>query len=218
MSLDVGSRGLEHALAHGNARVAAASLNGVAMLWPTRCRSVNTSTIHHLTTSPHPIGKPISAWRQATQILDHSRHYTSTLLHHHFHHPSIHQSNQSNRPPLSLSPFTHPPAMPTDICCLHPPHRSLSPNLEPARPSHTPLLSLDGIFAVAALPNDHPHSLKLPVQDRRPPKDLIRSPSLLGKLRGQFVLRRRGSVRSLRAEVWDGDARVLTGEGVVGEA
>ena len=77
------------------------------------------------------------------------------------------------------------------------------------------LTSLDGIFAVAALPNDHPHSLKVPLQDRRPPKNLIRSPSLVGKLRGQ--LRRRATVKSLRAEVWDGDARVLTGEDVVGQ-
>jgi hypothetical protein len=36
---------------------------------------------------------------------------------------------------------------------------------------------------------------------------------LVGKLRGQ--LRRRATVRSLRAEVWDGDARVLTAEEAV---
>jgi hypothetical protein len=57
--------------------------------------------------------------------------------------------------------------------------------------------------------------MKVPVQDRRPPKNLIRSPSFVGRLRGQ--LRRRATVRSLKAEVWDGDARVLTGE-EVGEA
>ena len=95
-----------------------------------------------------------------------------------------------------------------DLCCLSPPTRSLSPT-EPARPSP---LSLDGILAVVALPNDHPHSLKLPVQDRRPPKHLIRSPSFANRLRGQ--LRRRATVQSLKAEVWDGDARVLTGEDV----
>jgi hypothetical protein len=55
--------------------------------------------------------------------------------------------------------------------------------------------------------------MKVPVQDRRPPKNLIRSPSLVGKLRGQ--LRRRATVRSLRAEVWDGDARMLTAEEAV---
>jgi hypothetical protein len=47
-------------------------------------------------------------------------------------------------------------------CCLHPSHnnnRSLSPNPdEPARPSP---LALDSIFAMAALPGDHPHALKL---------------------------------------------------------
>lgn len=46
-------------------------------------------------------------------------------------------------------------------CCLHPSHnnRSLSPNPdEPARPSP---LALDSIFALAALPTNHPHALKI---------------------------------------------------------
>jgi hypothetical protein len=46
-------------------------------------------------------------------------------------------------------------------CCLHPSHnnRSLSPNPdEPARPSP---LALDFIFALAALPTNHPHALKI---------------------------------------------------------
>jgi hypothetical protein len=198
MSPDVGSRSLEHALAYGNADVATAHHNDIAVLCPITCR--NTSSIHHHTTSPHPIGKPTGPWRPRTlgslktHLIIHIA--TSSLP------PSIHPQ---------ITPV-YPPAMPTaDICCLHPPHRSLSP-VEPARPSHTPLLSLDGIFAVAALPNDHPHSMKISVQDRRPPKNLIRSPSLVGKLRGQ--LRRRATVRSLRAEIvgdceGDGNARVL---------
>ena len=168
---------------------------------------------HIVHPSPHNITTP--HWKahrplEITQswITHQHNHNPSTLLHHHFHHPSI---NESNQPPSTTSVSTHPPAMTPEICCLHPLHRSLSP-VEPARPSHTPLLSLDGIFAVAALPNDHPHSMKISVQDRRPPKNLIRSPSLVGKLRGQ--LRRRATVRSLRAEIvgdceGDGDARVL---------
>lgn len=163
--------------------------------------NINHPSPHNITT--HPIGKPTGPWTPSKSWItqnpfDHPI-ATSSLF--------THQSTNQSCPP-------HPPTMPAaDICCLHPPTRSLSPNLEPARPSHTPLLSLDGIFAVAALPNDHPHSIKIPVQDRRPPKNLIRSPSLVGKLRGQ--LRRRATVRSLRAGVWDGDARVLTAEEAV---
>lgn len=59
-------------------------------------------------------------------------------------------------------------------CCLHPSHnnsRSLSPNPdEPARPSP---LALDSIFALAALPTNHPHALKigLPVADPEDTQD-----------------------------------------------
>jgi hypothetical protein len=109
--------------------------------------------------------------------------------------------------PLSLSTMPTP-----DICCINP-HRSLSPT-EPARP--TPL-ALDGIFAVAALPEDHPHSLNLNARFaerfRGSPKSLIRSPSFANKLKGQ--LRRRATVKSLKAEVYDEDARQMTSEEVV---
>jgi hypothetical protein len=98
--------------------------------------------------------------------------------------------------------------MPADICCINS-HRSLSPT-EPARPSP---LTLNSLFAVAALPEDHPHSLKLPVPDRRPPKNLIRSPSFADKLKGQ--LRRRATVKSLKAEVYDEDARMMSSEEVL---
>lgn len=96
------------------------------------------------------------------------------------------------------------------LCCPHP-SRSLSPT-EPARPA---IISLDGIFAVAALPEDHPHALKIP--ERRPgsklAKTIIKSPSVVGKLKGQ--LKRKWTVRSLRAEVYDGDARRVGSEEVL---
>jgi hypothetical protein len=103
--------------------------------------------------------------------------------------------------------------MPTpDICCINP-HRSLSPT-EPVRPS---ALALDGLFAIAALPEDHPHSLNLNLKFadrfRGSPKSLIRSPSFANKLKGQ--LRRRATVKSLKAEVYDEDARMMTSEEVV---
>jgi len=98
----------------------------------------------------------------------------------------------------------------SDFCCPHP-SRALSPT-EPARPA---IISLDGIFAVAALPEDHPHALKIP--ERRPgsklAKTLIKSPSVVGKLKGQ--LRRRRTIKSLRAEVYDEDARRIGSEEVL---
>lgn len=90
------------------------------------------------------------------------------------------------------------------------PSRSPSPT-EPSRPS---ILPLDGIFAVAALPEDHPHALK--ISERRAPKltkNLLRSPSFANKLKGQ--LRRRATIRSLKAEVYDEDARQMTSEEVL---
>lgn len=158
---------------------------------------------HHLTTSPLPC--PL----ETLWLLDHHSWITQVfpLLHHHFTHQSIKLPTQPPPNPTSRTQSTMPP----DICCIHP-HRSLPPT-EPARPSG---LTLDRIFAVAAaaLPEDHPHSLKLPLSDhRRSPKHLIRSPSFANKLKGQ--LRRRATIKSLKAEVYDEDARVMTSEEVV---
>jgi len=54
-------------------------------------------------------------------------------------------------------------------CCLHPTshdNRSLSPNPnEPARPSP---LTLDSIFALAALPTNHPHALEIELPAHTP--------------------------------------------------
>ncbi|KAM0711589.1 hypothetical protein Q7P35_000955 [Cladosporium inversicolor] len=176
---------------------------------------------HHLFTSQHhhaPLESPPALEdRPNLGSLKPNHHHIATSS---LHSPSTNQTDPQTKPnPLSIASATMPP----DLCCINPPQRSLSPT-EPARPpgsgSGAPLINLDGIFAVAALPNDHPHSLKVPLQDRRPPKHLVRSPSLVNKLRGQ--LRRRATVKSLRAEVWscegdeNGDARVLTG-GEIGE-
>lgn len=97
---------------------------------------------------------------------------------------------------------------------MNPSTRSLSSS--PAEPARPALTTLDGIFALAALPEDHPHTLKFP--DRRPPKvnkSLIRSPSFANKFNLKGQLRRRATVKSLKAEVYDGDARLVTSEEVV---
>lgn len=134
-------------------------------------------------------------------------------------HQTAHRSSQE---PLDLprwieplhyyrySTTTMPSKTASDLCCAHP-SRALSPT-EPARPA---IISLDGIFAVAALPEDHPHALKMP--ERRPgsklAKTLIKSPSVVGKLKGQ--LRRRKTIRSLKAEMFDDDARRIGSEEVL---
>ena len=203
MCPNVGSCSLEHALAHGNTHVAAAHLDDVTVLWPSRSRNPLIELIHRLTTSlttPHWKGKP-------TGTLDHPLKSWITQSKHNqsINHPivtsSLHQSITHPNPQTHPKPqhqtildTTMPAAVTT--CCINP-TRSLSPTEPARRPPST--VNLNTLFAVAALPNDHPHSLKLPVQDRRPPKHLVRSPSFVGKLKGQ--LRRRGTVRSLRAEV-----------------
>ena len=99
--------------------------------------------------------------------------------------------------------------MPPPLCCTHPtdPTRPLSP-LDPPRP-------INHIFALAALPEDHPHANALRLPARHAPKlskSIVRSPSFAGKIRGQ--LRRRRTVADFGAEVeaggfFDGDAKVL---------
>ncbi|KAM0715558.1 hypothetical protein Q7P37_009056 [Cladosporium fusiforme] len=105
-------------------------------------------------------------------------------------------------------PHNHPTKTSTTTCCpLRTSNGALSPTPpEPARPLY--VRPTNHIFALAALPEDHPHALRLP--QRRAPKlakSIVRSPSLASKLRGQLLrgqVRRRASVvRSLRAEVCD---------------
>jgi hypothetical protein len=124
---------------------------------------------------------------------------------------AVHYYTSTCRAITTMPPHAH-------LCCIHPP-RALSPT-EPARPA---VISLDGIFAVAALPEDHPHALHLRDADRKVSssltKRLVRSPSIAAKLKGQLRRRRtlrelagRAEVASLRAEVHDDDARTLESE------
>jgi hypothetical protein len=99
-----------------------------------------------------------------------------------------------------------------DLCCSHNPSRSLSPPLEPARRVNP--MSLDGIFALAALPGDHPHAVKG-----------VGSPGFGERLRrvnAGLGLRRRRTMKGLEKELdggfdkgFDEDARGLESEEVL---
>ena len=94
------------------------------------------------------------------------------------------------------------------LCCTHPQQRIDSPE-PPARP----LASFDGIFAAAALPEDHPHALKFP--DRKPELDqsIVKSPTITSKLKQQF---RRKSMRSLKKDKeYDEDANRMSSREVL---
>ena len=107
----------------------------------------------------------------------------------------------------------------SNFCCTHPQTRIDSPE-----PPSRPLATIDGIFAAAALPEDHPHALKFPEPLRKPELDasiagIVRSPNIASKIKLQF---RRNSVKSLRKErEYDPDAHQLSSVEVlndVGEA
>ena len=96
----------------------------------------------------------------------------------------------------------------SNFCCTHPQQRVDSPE-PPAR--H--LASLDGIFAAAALPEDHPHALKF--ADKKPELDpsIVRSPNFTSKIKLQF---RRKSMKSLGKEKdYDEDAHRITSREVL---
>ena len=96
----------------------------------------------------------------------------------------------------------------TNFCCTHPQQRIDTPE-----PPSRPLASIDGIFAAAALPEDHPHALKFP--DRKPELDasIVRSPNLASKIKLQF---RRKSMRNLSKEKdYDDDAHQMTSQEVL---
>jgi hypothetical protein len=96
----------------------------------------------------------------------------------------------------------------SNFCCTHPQQRIDTPE-PPARP----LANIDGIFAAATLPEDHPHALKLP--DRKPgmDPDIVKSPGIANKIKMQF---RRRSVKSLSKErEYDVDATRIASEDVV---
>ena len=98
----------------------------------------------------------------------------------------------------------------SNFCCTHPQQRIDTPE-PPARP----LANIDGIFAAAALPDDHPHALKLP--DRKPGMDpgIVKSPGIANKIKMQF---RRRSLKSLSKErEYDADATRITSRDVLQE-
>jgi len=99
---------------------------------------------------------------------------------------------------------------PNNFCCAFPHQRVDSP--EP--PSRLPT-TIDGIFAAAALPEDHPHALRFPEKIEKPElnRGIVRSPSVADKIKSQF---RRKSMNVLRNErEYDGDARPLTSPEVI---
>ena len=98
----------------------------------------------------------------------------------------------------------------TNFCCTHPQQRIDSPE-PPARP----LAAIDGIFAAAVLPPDHPHALKM--LDRKPETDpdIVKSPGIASKIKMQF---RRRSMKNLGKEKeYDQDAKQITSQEVLHE-
>src|ERR1700712_4882169 len=92
-----------------------------------------------------------------------------------------------------------------NFCCAHPQQRIDSPE-PPARPP----ITIDGIFAAAALPEDHPHALRFAegLKPDLPSTSILRSPNIANKIKSQF---RRKSLKALRSdEQYDNDARLMT--------
>lgn len=91
-----------------------------------------------------------------------------------------------------------------NFCCAHPQQRIDSPEPPPRPP-----ITIDGIFAAAALPEDHPHALRFPEKSKSDvPTNIIRSPNIGTKIKSQF---RRKSLKVLsNDEQYDTDARLMT--------
>ena len=101
-------------------------------------------------------------------------------------------------PPTTMS------ATAANLCCNHPRQQVDSPN-----PPPRPIAAIDGIFAAAALPEDHPHALRFP--DRKPELNasILRSPGFASKIKFQF--QRTKSKMSLgREKTYDRDAHEMT--------
>lgn len=95
------------------------------------------------------------------------------------------------------------------LCCIHPQQRIDSPE-PPARPPTT----IDGIFAAAALPEDHPHAIKFPQKKLIFEASIARSPNIADRIKLQF---RHRSINVLRSdEKYDFDAKAMTSTEVVG--
>lgn len=99
------------------------------------------------------------------------------------------------------------------ICCMHPRQRIDSPE-----PPSRPLASIDGIFAAAALPEDHPHAVHFKgLKEKKPELDpsIIRSPGFTDKIKLQL---RKKSVKSLSKEAeYDDDAKAITSQEALAE-
>ena len=104
-------------------------------------------------------------------------------------------------------------AAPKQFCCMHPQQRIDSPE-----PPPRPLASIDGIFAAAALPEDHPHALQFKnMPEKKPELDatIVRSPGFTDKIKMQW---RKKSVKSLSKEKeYDEDAKAITSQEVLVE-
>ena len=97
----------------------------------------------------------------------------------------------------------------SNFCCTHPQQRTDSPE-----PPPRPLASIDGIFAAAALPEDHPHAMKF-LERSKPELDpsIVRSPNIASKIKLQFG---RKSMKNLSKEKeYDEDAHRLTSQAVL---
>ena len=105
------------------------------------------------------------------------------------------------------------PSKQKHLCCTHPQIR-----IDSREPPPRHLASIDGIFAAAALPEDHPHALQFKdLKEKKPELDptIIRSPGFTDKLRMQW---RKKSVKSLSKEKeFDDDAKVITSQEVLVE-
>ena len=96
----------------------------------------------------------------------------------------------------------------SNFCCTHPQQRTDSPE-----PPPRPLASIDGIFAAAALPEDHPHALKFPEKKPELDASIFRSLNVANKIRLQFCKR---SMKSLSKEDdYDDDAHRVTSQKVL---
>ena len=99
----------------------------------------------------------------------------------------------------------------TALCCKHP-SRFDSP-VPPARPHNT----IDGIFAVAALAEDHPHAFRF-LHRKASPIDasILCSPKLADKIKLKLTRKSTKSLRqALMQVVYDDDAQAMTSTEVV---
>jgi hypothetical protein len=97
------------------------------------------------------------------------------------------------------------------LCCTAP-----QPRIDSPEPPPRPLASIDGIFAAAALPEDHPDALHFRgLKDKKPEldPDIVKSPGLADKLKMQW---RKKSVKNLSKDnQYDSDAHVVTSQEVM---